>query len=60
MKVNEIGNRMADFDLFDMTSPLTRTFQVCVISFNNYPFHFIILDFIIMQDVLVFGSGDSH
>ncbi|XP_052233141.1 atrial natriuretic peptide receptor 1-like [Dreissena polymorpha] len=28
VKVDEIGNRMADFDLFDMTSPLTRAFQL--------------------------------
>lgn len=28
VKVDEVGNRVADFDLFDMKSPDTREFQV--------------------------------
>lgn len=28
VKVDEVGNRVADFDLFDMKSPATKEFQV--------------------------------
>lgn len=28
VKVDEVGNRVADFDLFDMKSPNTQEFQV--------------------------------
>ena len=31
--INEIGDRIADFDLFDMTDPSTREFKVGTRSF---------------------------